>query len=267
MIFIVSGIAALVGMGATSTSALHPIYLRRNPGVGLVRLSVWLAMAWIALVLWRFADPSVVGIYVAFYLVMGYAVVKVCGQTFASAFGAGTVQDVGERRNMAAALVAAAFTFSTGLIFGGSLWGEADPVGDDEGGWWIPLTFFLLGWGSMLLAFWLYRRREKGRFRDRLRRERSVADARAAAAFLLSAGLVLTDAVAGDFWGWRHGLVTFGLLAAMLIAHEAFSGLARQDDAGKKGGGSRALEAMAYLGLAVLAWGLNRAFDAAWGPG
>ena len=111
-------------------------------------LGVLLAMVWIAFVIWRHADPSVTGVYVWFYLVMGYAAVKLLGQTTPAAFGARVRVDVGERRNLAAALLVAAFTLATGMIFGGSLWGEADPTGEGEGGWWIPVTFFLLGWAT-----------------------------------------------------------------------------------------------------------------------
>jgi hypothetical protein len=77
--------------------------------------------------------------------------------------------------------VIAAFTLATGLIFGGSLWGEADPVGDGEGGWWIPASFFALGWTTLVIAFGLFLRREGGRLAHRLQRERSLDDARAAA--------------------------------------------------------------------------------------
>jgi hypothetical protein len=162
LVFLLSWVLAAVGAGVNRTGGLHGLYFRDNPGPGVVRLGVLLAMGWIGLVLWLWADPSVTGIYVLFYLVMGYAVVKIFGQTVVGWVGLRTRVDVGERRNLPAALVVAAFILATGLIFGGSLWGEADPVGDDEGGWWIPLTFFLLGWSALLMAFALFLRREGG---------------------------------------------------------------------------------------------------------
>jgi hypothetical protein len=267
--FLVSLVLAVTGMRLTHTRRLHPLYFRGNPGPGIVRLGVILAMAWIAYVLWRHADPSVTGIYVAFYLVMGYAAVKLFGQALAAAYGARTRVDVAERRNVPAALLVATFTLATGLIFGGSLWGEADPVGDDEGGWWIPVSFFVLGWGCLLLAFALFLRRERGRLARRIQRERSLEDARAAAFFLLAAAVVLTDAVAGDFWGWRHGLLTFGVLAALLLVHERFSAWTR---AGPTGEGTafdsrRLLESGVYLLLGLSACGLGRLLDATLGPG
>jgi hypothetical protein len=267
-VLLVSAGLAVAGMVMNATASLHPLYFRGNPAPGVVRIGVLLAMIWIAYVLWIHADPSVKGIYVLFYLVMGFAAVKLLGQGIALGHGFRTRIDAGERRNVPAAVVIAAFTVATGMIFGGSLWGEADPVGDDEGGWWIPVTFFLLGWGTLLLAFGMFRRRE-GRLAERLHRERSLADARAAAAFLLSSAVVLTDAVAGDFWGWRHGIFSFGLLAVLLLVHEAFSGWTKSRDPRGEAvlDARRVLESGTYLVLAILAWSASRYVDATWGTG
>jgi hypothetical protein len=273
MVMLISGVAAIATAAATRTDTLHRLYLRGNPAPGIVRLSVLLSMAWIGFVLWRYADPSVTGIYVVFYLVMGYAVVKLFGQLAAALFGARSRVDAVERRNVPAALVIAAFTLATGLIFGGSLWGEADPVGDWEGGWWIPASFFALGWTTLVIAFWLFQRREGGKLARRLQRERSLDDARAAGSYLLGAGIALTEAVSGDFWGWRHGLLTFGVLAALVISHEVFAGLQarphRRGTAGDVAGGDgsgpsdtrRTIEAVVYLLIGLAAWGMNRLLD------
>ena len=276
---LVSSVVAIATAVATRTETFHRLYLRNNPAPGIVRLGVWLSMGWIGFVLWRYADPSVTGIYVVFYLVMGYAVVKLFGQLAAALFGARTRVDAVERRNVPAALVIAAFTLATGLIFGGSLWGEADPVGDGEGGWWIPASFFILGWTTLVIAFGLFLRREGGKLAQRLQRERSLADARATGSFLLGAGIALTEAVSGDFWGWWHGLLTFGVLAALVIAHELFAGLQarvhRRGTAGDIGGGDgsgpsdarRTIEAVAYLLIGLAAWGMNRLLDLSVGAG
>lgn len=270
---IISGFVAVATGFATRTDTFHRLYLRGNPAPGIVRLGVILSMAWIGFVLWRYADPSVTGIYVVFYLVMGYAVVKLCGQLTATLYGARTRVDAVERRNVPAALVIAAFTLATGLIFGGSLWGEADPVGDGEGGWWIPVSFFALGWITLLIAFGLFLRREGGKLAHRLRRDRSMADARAVGAYLIGAGIALTEAVSGDFWGWWHGLLTFGILAALVIAHELFASFQarahRRGTAGDIAGGDaagpsdtrRTVEAIVYLLIGLAAWGMNRLLD------
>lgn len=274
---LLSGGVAIATAAATRTETFHRLYLRGNPAPGIVRLGVWLSMAWIGFVLWRYADPSVTGVYVVFYLIMGYAVVKLFGQLTATLYGARTRVDAVERRNVPAALVIAAFTLATGLIFGGSLWGEADPVGDWEGGWWIPASFFALGWTTLVIAFGLFLRREGGRLAHRLQRERSLDDARAVAAYLLGAGVALMEAVSGDFWGWWHGLLTFGVLAALVIAHELFAGFQarahRRGTAGDVAGGDgsgpsdtrRTIEAIVYLLIGLAAWGMNRLLDLAVG--
>jgi hypothetical protein len=264
------GIAlAVAGVALHSTSALHPLFFRGNPAPGIVRASLLLAMAWISFVLWRFADPSVTGIYVLFYLVLGFAAVKMGGQSMALVW-VSTKRDVAERQNVAAAILVAGFVVATGLIFGGSLWGEADPVGDDEGGWWIPVTFFLLGWAVLLLAFALYRRREPAPLARRVRQERRVDDARAAAAFLISAAVPLTEAVAGDFWGWRHGLLSFGAIAVLLLAHEVFASWRRSEpsDAGDETlDPRRLLESLLYLAVGAGVWFVHRTIDRLWGGG
>jgi hypothetical protein len=278
MVMLIAGVVAVATAVATRTERFHRLYLRNNPAPGIVRLGVWLSMGWIGFVLWRYADPSVTGIYVVFYLVMGYAVVKLFGQLAATLFGARSKVDVVERRNVPAALVVAAFTLATGLVFGGSLWGEADPVGDGEGGWWIPVSFFLLGWSTLVISFGLFLRREAGGLAQRIQRERSMADARAAGSYLLGVGVTLTEAVSGDFWGWSHGLLTFGVLAALVLAHEIFAGLqphgGRRGTSGDVGGEDdstsdtrRTIEAVVYVLIGVAAWGLNRLLDLSVGAG
>jgi hypothetical protein len=263
LVFAMSVALGIAGTVANRTGRLHHLYFRDNPAPGIVRLGVLLAMAWIAFVIWRHADPSVTGFYVVFYLVIGYAAVKVFGQSVAAAYGARTRVDAVERRNIPAALFIATFTLATGLIFGGSLWGEADPVGNDEGGWWIPVSFFLLGWTSLVIVFGMFLAREAGRIKRRLQRERSLDDARAAAFFLLACASVLTDAVAGDFWGWRHGLLTFGVLAGMLVVRETFASWTdrRTSQPHTLEPPSRIVETGVYVILAAGAWGLNRVLD------
>ena len=278
----------------TRVSSLPPALSSQNPGIGLMRLAVAASLFWAAVVIRYFGDESIRGIYVVFYMIMAYAVIKFFGQIMGpSLFGLHLRSDVYERKNLAAAVFIAALILATGLLFGGSLWGEADPTGDDEGGWWIPAAFFLLGWICLVAVFQLFQMREGKGLPQRLQRERNIEDARAACFFLLSAAVALTDAVAGDFWGWTHGLLTFGLLAALLLVHELFatfthpeSPLPAHDEEGEdaveseeseksedgeqvRGGAApgRTLEALVYVGLALLLWGANRMLDALYGGG
>ena len=283
-VLVMSVAVAALGMMIHGASGLHPLYFRGNPAPGVARASILLAMAWIWYVLLFHADPSVTAVYVFFYLVMGYAVVKMFGQTVPLLFGLRFRVDLVERRNVPAGVLLGAFILATGLIFGGSLWGDADPVGDDEGGWWIPLSFFLLGWGCLVVAFWLFLRRERGRFLRRVKQERSMDDARAGALFLAAAAVTLTDAVSGDFWGWQHGLTTFGVLAGLLLTQEFFrsriqgtgggggvalagggapGGVGMDGVGAGRPGGLRRMEGAVYAALALGAWGLNRFLDLA----
>ncbi len=69
-----------------------------------------------------------------FYLLMAYGVTKVFGQGISRFYGVSLRVNVYEHKNFAAAMFIAAFTLATGIVFGGSLWGEADPLSDAEGG-------------------------------------------------------------------------------------------------------------------------------------
>jgi hypothetical protein len=245
---------AIAAMASTRTGNLSALVHRDNPGLGLVRLSILAAMGWVGIVLAFYADPSVVGVYVAFYLIIGYAVVKLFGQIAAGLFGLSTRIDAGERRNLPAALFIGAFTLATGLIFGGSLWGEADPEGGGEGGWWIPLGFFLLGWLVLVAGLALYLWRESTSLRRAVRQERQLAPAVGAASFCLSTGILMTNAVHGDFFGWTAGLKDVGLAAGLLVLHE----LVRPGRGGAAANRvRRAVEVVLYLGVGLGNWALT----------
>jgi len=86
-IAVVSAVVVAVGSSNTSIAQMPALSLRDNRWIGLTRVSVTLAMTWILVVLLNFADPSVAGIYVWFYLLMGYAAVKGVGTLGARLFG------------------------------------------------------------------------------------------------------------------------------------------------------------------------------------
>jgi len=170
--------------------------------------------------------------------------------------------DVCERHNAAAAVFFAGFVLATGMIFGGSLWGEADPTGSDEGGWWIPLGFFLAGWCVLILALALFFWREPGPTRLRIRRDRNLPTARAAASYALASAWVLTEAVAGDFYGWKQGLLAVGSVALLLVIHELFAfGQGRMTSALGPRGGARTWETLTYPISGAIFWWLNRIFE------
>lgn len=198
----------------------HRFYFRNNPAAALPLLAIAAAMAWTTYVLRYQADPSVVGVYQLFYWLMGLAVVLGPGFWATYLYGIRTSIDVHQRRNLAAGVVVGAFALATGLIFGGSNWGEADPTSDGEGGWWIPFGFFLAGWTALLVVIGFYLRGERSSLRQRIVQDRNMGDARAAASYLLGNALVITHAVAGDFWGWIDGLLGVAAVALLAITHE-----------------------------------------------
>lgn len=255
-IFLVSGVAGLVGAIATRVSSLPRIYTENNPGIGLMRVVIVAAIVWTAYVIQYHGDPSIQGIYVVFYLVMAYGVTKIFGQLGTRVYGVHLRSDVYERKNSAGALFIASFTLATGIVFGGSLWGEADPLSDAEGGWWIPLGFFFLGWVTLVFSTALYLWREPGQFRRQICQERDNALALSAAVYVVTTATLVLEGVAGDFWGWRHGILGMGTIALMLAGHELvlYAGNARS-------GVLRLFERSMYIALAAVVWCLNRMID------
>ncbi len=237
----------------------HRLFLRNNPAAAVPLLSVVAAMGWITFVLSYYADPSVTGVYLFFYWILGLAVVLGPGFWTPYFYGIRTSVDVHQRRNMAAAIAIGAFALSTGMIYGGSNWGEADPTSDAEGGWWIPVGFFLAAWISLLVVMGFYLRGERGSLRLRIVQDRRVADARAVASYLIGTALVLTHAVAGDFWGWTEGLLGVGAVALLAITHELCRRavpvvLTTAETENPQLQGGRYLESVAYLIIGLAFW-------------
>lgn len=256
ILLIASGISVFSLIGHLFSSRSR-IYLRDQRAEGLVRFALLAALGWIIYVLYHYADESVVGIYRLFYVVLGFAVIRIFGFGGARITGMRRNVDVIERNNLAAGLTVAAFVLATGMIFGGSLWGEADPDGDGEGGWWIPMGFFLAGWFCLLIATWLYRRRETGGIIRRIRQIRTPRETLAFALYILSSGWVLAESVAGDFHGWRDGLITTGALGGMLIVHEV-AGLVFNRKGAAKPQAMTGIEVLAYLATAAAFTLINR---------
>lgn len=257
-VFIIAGAACLAGAFMTRVSSLPRLYTQGNPGIGLLRLAAGAAVVWTAYVIRYHGDPSIKGVYVVFYLVMAYGVAKVFGQIGAQMYGVHLRSDVYERKNPAGAQFIGAFTLATGIVFGGSLWGEADPLSEAEGGWWIPFGFFLLGWGTLAVFTAVYLWREPGRFRRQICQERDNAMARSAAIYVVTTSTLIFEGVAGDFWGWRHGILGMGTIAMMLVWHEFIVfGSSKMPPTRTL----RVFERGMYIGLAAGVWLLNRMID------
>lgn len=226
-----AAILSIWGLWQARTSNLHYLYIRDNPGIGLVRLATVVAVIWCLFTLIFFGDPTIVGIWYVFYMVMAFAAIKVFGLLGAASFGMRLRIDVYERKNFAAAIYIAGFVLATGMIFGGSMWGSLTPDSLDYGGifeimpsyedgWWITPWFFLMGWGLLFLTMKLWFYREKSVSGEVLRRDRTIADARAAALYCVGCAIPLTDAVAGNYYGMADSFIGFSAIALPVLAHE-----------------------------------------------
>jgi hypothetical protein len=250
----------------SSTSSLHSLFVKNNVAMGLIRCAVPLGLAWILLVLNFYADESVTGIYVFFYFVLGYAQIKIFGQFFPSLlFGVRLRVDIYERKNFAAAIYLAGCTLATALIAGGSVWGDAGPETGDEGGWWIPVSFFILGWLCLLVSTHIFNKREFLNLKKEIVQNRNTISAKRAAAAMIGTAVILTDAVSGDFFGWQSSLVSFFGIAGIHLIHEFISALTAGDHAKDKeavrGPMSRkeyVIEVLAYIVMASITWVINR---------
>jgi hypothetical protein len=253
VLLVLAGIV-LAGHAFRTPWQLHRLYQRGRSAVALggVRLARWAAFGWVAYVLWNHADPSVTGIYRFFYLVMASAVFTVTTPVLTWILGAGSYRvDILERHNPAAAFLHAGAVLAMGLIFGGCLWGEADPDGDDEGGWWIPMGFLAAGWATLMVATALFRWREPHLNSRTIRQDRITSDGRAAALYTVSAAIPITQAVAGDFHGWRHGLLGVGAIVLLLAIREVF-GHVQQRWVTVLGRGTRRWESTTYIVTGIL---------------
>jgi len=262
-VFGASLITCIWGLAHSSTIGLHPLYRFNNPGIGLLRLGVIGAVIWCAYVLFNHADPTIEGWWTLLYAAMAFAAIKLFGQFGAEWFGPRLREDVFERKNWAAAQFIAAYTFSTGLIFGAAMWGEMSPDSLDYGwvfrwlpgyedGWWITPWFFLLGWGILTATMVFYFRREQDNFRQRVVRERNAEDAQAASLFCIACAITIAYAVEGDYLGFFHSLAGFSLIALPILAHEIMRP-ARGHVKRQKGEGWLYI-LMALIGIAVAPW-------------
>jgi hypothetical protein len=103
--------------------------------------------------------------------------------------------------------------------------------------------------------------RFSGGYRGSFGWDRGELDGQAAGAYAVAAAWVLTEAVAGDFHGWRHGLLAVGFIAVLLGLRELHGVLQNRLTTTVTGGRSprRAGESALYLLTGLVFWLLNRA--------
>jgi hypothetical protein len=262
-VFGVSLVLCVWGLWRSAAMRLHHLYLVNNAAIGMARLGVIGSVIWCGYVLFNHADPTITGIWTVLYAAMAFAAIKLFGQFGAEYFGPRLRVDIYERKNLAAATFVSAFTFSTGLIFGGAMWGSME--GDSleygwlftilpgyEDGWWITPWFFLMGWAILFFTMRFWFRRENTDFRSRVVRDRNLDDARAAGLFCIACAITIAYAVQGDYLGFWDSLIGFSIIALPVLAHE----LLRPDspDARRQKGEGWIYIGMAIIGIITIPW-------------
>ena len=136
------GFSFLAGYAVYKTFTLqyHSLFFSWNPGLGFSRLAVWIGVAFASTTVIRFSASDIVTdiIYIFFYLVMGYALIKYAGQ-LDPVYRISYRVDVLERRNSIAGFYLGARTIAVAFIFSGAMIGEGP-------GFYVVLAFFGLGW-------------------------------------------------------------------------------------------------------------------------
>ncbi len=222
---------AFMGWWGTRPGKLHSLYLQDNAGPGLIKAAVWISFFWIAFTLFFFGADRITLLWYWYYLLIGLGCVYVFGIYGTRWLGFEPRRHAYLNNNTGAGLVIAAFMLSTGLIYGGSVWGESEPESFEafagpfeslpsyeEGGWIIAL-FFLLGWIILFLVMkiWFLR---NGDLKRRILRGYSLDSAKAASLYCLGCAIPLTSAVAGDYHGLGDSLIGFSAIALPVLAGE-----------------------------------------------
>ena len=262
-LFGASLVASVWGLWRCRLAGLHPLYLRDNAAIGAARLGVIAAILWCGYVLFHHVDPSITGIWMVLYGLMALAAIKVFGQFAAEYFGPRLRVDIYERKNLAAGTVVGSFTFATGLIFGGAMWGEMEVEALEYGwlfsglpgyedGWWITPWFFLMGWVILFLTMRFWFVREHIDSRERIVRDRDQADANAFACFCIACAITIAYAVQGDYTGFFASLAGFSLIALPILAHEILRPANPRGQ--RKQGEGWIYIVMALVGILTLPW-------------
>jgi uncharacterized membrane protein YjfL (UPF0719 family) len=166
-------------------------------------------------------------------------------------------KDVLEARNLGAALVAAAAFVATGLIYRGAVAGQVEhPL--------VVAAFFALGESLLLVHFLVYEWTTPYDVYEEVSPRSNLAAALACTGAVLAAGIILGNAVEGEFVSWSVSTLDALLYAAPLLALPLArrlgveilllgSGGLRREIAEERNPAAGLFEGAAYVGLALYA--------------
>ena len=257
-------VLALVGLGRALGGLLLGVKVREqlwdkdNPAAGLVlggfTLGLFLALAGLLQ-----GDPSTLAVDALDVALHGAG--ALAGMGLAAALWRVLLdldlrQDVLEKRNLGAALVIAVSFIATGLIYQGALSGEGSRG-------LVAAGFFVLGQGALFAAVLIYEFLTPYDVAEEVGVKANAAAAVAASGAILAVGLLVGDAVSGDFEGWKASILAtlpYLLPAALLpvVRWTIVNGLllggrsADREIAQDRNLAVGAVEAAAYVGVAVV---------------
>ena len=173
----------------------------------------------IVFTLLRLASFDVVGIYVLFYIAMGFAWLYLSQRFVFRTTGVSWIDDALGMNNPAAAIVSACALLGSTLIYCGA------NIGDGPG-WWCVV--FAGGLGMVTWFFFLWIIALLSETFERITIARDTAGAIRMGGYMLASALILARASGGDWTSFNMTVVEFGaawpllILAPLSLAVEVF---------------------------------------------
>ena len=199
------------------------------------------------------ADLTAIGLYGLMTIAMMLVASWLCEKVLLSRFD--NTKEVVEDQNLGTAFVEAGVHIANGLIL--------LAIQQGAGPWWAGLVFWALAQAVLLVLGRIYEIATPHSVHDELERD-NAAVGLALAGALVGMGNIISLAVAGDFTGWKDGLITFGAHAAfgmiILLVIRRLScvllapgvSLAAQQTQETPRTGAGLLEAFGYVGGSML---------------
>ncbi|MED5416531.1 MAG: DUF350 domain-containing protein [Candidatus Latescibacterota bacterium] len=199
------------------------------------------------------ADLQGIGLYGVMTIAMMLVASWLCEKVLLPSFN--NTKEVVEDQNLGTGFVEAGVHIANGLIL--------LAIQQGSGPWWVGVAFWALAQAALLIVGLLYERATPHSIHDELERD-NAAVGLAFAGVLVGMSNIISLAVAGDFTGWRDGLITFGadvafgLVILMIIKRltdlvlAPGVSLAAQQTHEKPRIGAGLLEAFGYVGDSML---------------